>query len=99
MICRKQAYHLSNIMFPVHIVEHTKLSVELAMFSILNVFSNSLCNNFYPVLTFFQREHRLFQMSQKRQEMSTDGSLSKRIGLFCCLRHMEGLSVLGLQLI
>ena len=96
MICRKQAYHLSNIMFPVHIVEYTKLSVELPH---LNVFSNSLCNNFYPVLTFFQREHRLFQMSQKRPEMSTDGSLSKLIGLFCCLRHMEGLSVLGLQLI
>ena len=60
---------------------------------------HSWSNNFYPVLTFFQREHRVFQMSQKRQEMSTDGSLSKLIGLFCCLRHMEGLSVLGLQLI
>ena len=83
-------------MFPVHIVGHTKLSVELQH---LNVFSNSWSNDFYPVLTFFQREHRLFQMSQKRQEMSTDGRLSKLSGLFCCLRHMEGLSVLGLQLI
>ena len=34
MICRKQAHHLSDIMFPVHILWNTKLSDELAIFSI-----------------------------------------------------------------